>query len=226
MHRHLLVLASITLFVPSPPLAADPQTGQTSSSENIENHSAQNDPELTILRVTTREVLIDLIALDRHNQPVLDLKPDEIQVSESAEAKGKQKAKKRAHRSTASASVASITSLSIVDPNGAPLQTRREPDFGLWRVVLSAPPHTICSHSIRDQTAGIAVITGSQLQQIAPGSSFPIATNTMLGLRRPLRPSCPGQRKDRSTSATVSLLLPRDPSLDHASGPRYQHGPY
>ncbi len=148
MHRHLLVLASITLFVPSPSLVADPQTGQTSSSENIENHSAQNDPELTILRVTTREVLIDLIALDRHNQPVLDLKPDEIQVSESAESKGKQKAKKRAHRSTASASVASITSLSIVDPNGAPSSDEARAGFRIMASCLerSTPHYLLAFH--------------------------------------------------------------------------------
>ena len=72
------------------------------------------------MRVTTREVLLDLIALDRHNQPVLDLKPDELQVSEAAEPETKKKRKKREQQSTAPADIDPITSLSIVDPNKAP----------------------------------------------------------------------------------------------------------
>jgi len=120
MRVYLLVLAGFTLFVPLPSLVADPPTGQTSSNEHAQNHDSQNDSALTTLRVTTREVLVDLIALDRHNQPVLDLKPDELQVSESAESEGKKKGKKRAHPSTTSAALEPITSLSIVDPNRAP----------------------------------------------------------------------------------------------------------
>jgi hypothetical protein len=120
MYKYSLVLAGITLFMPPPSLVADPQTRQIPSNENTENHDSQNDSGLTTLRVTTREVLVDLIALDRHNQPVLDLKPDELQVSESAESGGKKKAKKRAHRSTTSAALEPITSLSIVDPNRTP----------------------------------------------------------------------------------------------------------
>jgi hypothetical protein len=120
MRIDLLVLASVALFVHPPLLIADPQTGQTSSKADAGNHDAQNYPELTTLRVTTREVLIDLIALDRHNQPVLDLKPDELQVSESAESEKKEKHKKRENRASASASPEAITSLSIVDPNKTP----------------------------------------------------------------------------------------------------------
>ena len=119
MHRSLLILAGIALFVPSPSLVAG-QTRQTSPNESAENHEAQNDSGLTTLRVTTREVLVDLIALDRHDRPVLNLKPDEIQVSELAESEKKQKSKRWAHRSIASAVVEPITSLSIVDPNIAP----------------------------------------------------------------------------------------------------------
>jgi len=67
--------------------------------------------------VTTREVLVDLIALDRHNQPVLDLKPDELQVSERAEPGPKQKPEMHTHALMAPVSVDPITSLSIFDPN-------------------------------------------------------------------------------------------------------------
>jgi hypothetical protein len=67
--------------------------------------------------VTTREVLVDLIALDRHNQPVLDLKPDELQASEGGEPEPKKMSKKHSHDLIAPASVDPITSLSIFDPN-------------------------------------------------------------------------------------------------------------
>lgn len=117
MHRSLLVLAGIALLVPPPSLVAEPQTRQASSIESTENHEVQNDSALTTLRVTTREVLVDLIALDRHDRPVLDLKPDEIQVSELAELGKKEKSKRWAHRSIATAVVDPITSLSIIDPN-------------------------------------------------------------------------------------------------------------
>jgi len=66
-------------------LIAFPLPGQTSSDDVGQSQNSQTDPGLTTFRVTTREVLVDLIALDRHNQPVLDLKPDELQVSERAE---------------------------------------------------------------------------------------------------------------------------------------------
>ena len=111
MRIYLLVLAGTTLFAPLPSLLANPQT---------ENQDTRNDSSLTTLRVTTREVLVDLIALDRHNQPVLDLKPDELQVSEPAESETKRKSKKRAtHQPTEPEAVEPITSLSIVDPNKA-----------------------------------------------------------------------------------------------------------
>ncbi len=112
MRIYQLVLAGFILFAPLPSLLANPQT--------VENQDARNDTSLTTLRVTTREVLVDLIALDRHNQPVLDLKPDELQVSESAESETKKKSKKRAaHQLTAPEVLEPITSLSIFDPNKA-----------------------------------------------------------------------------------------------------------
>jgi hypothetical protein len=135
MRKYLLVLAGILLFVPPPQTVADPQAGQTSSNPDPANHDAQNYPELTTLRVTTREVLVDLIVLDRHNQPVLDLKPDDLQVSESAESEKKEKHKKREKRAIASAAPEAITSLSIVDPNKAP-SAAEEPRTG-FRIMAS-----------------------------------------------------------------------------------------
>ncbi|HEV2215165.1 MAG TPA: hypothetical protein VGR64_07735, partial [Terracidiphilus sp.] len=37
---------------------------------------------LATFRVTTREVLVDLIALRGRDEPVLDLKPEDLQISE------------------------------------------------------------------------------------------------------------------------------------------------
>jgi hypothetical protein len=117
MREYLLLLAAFALFLSSPPVLAGPPPSQNPSSESTQNRSPQNDSPLSTLRVTTREVLVDLIALDRHNQPILDLKPTELQVSESVEVEPKKKRKKKAQLPDAPASIAS---LSIVDPNRSP----------------------------------------------------------------------------------------------------------
>ena len=119
MRIHRIALAAIALFVSVSLISADPRTGQTSPDKNPRNHDPQNDTEPATLRVTTREVLVDLIALDRQNQPVLDLKPAELQVSESSGSETSRKGKKR-HRSSTPASSEPITHLSIVDPNRPP----------------------------------------------------------------------------------------------------------
>jgi PA14 domain len=118
MPKYLISLARLAFFLP-PLLLASPQLRQTPSSENAQNHDLQNDSGIT-LRVTTREVLVDLIALDPHNQAVLDLAPAELQVSESAEPETSKKRKRKANRSNGSPSIEPITSLSIIDPNRPP----------------------------------------------------------------------------------------------------------
>ena len=96
---------------------AIPIAGQAPSSDTAQNQNPQSDSAIPTFRVTTREVLVDLIALDRHNQPVLDLKSDELRVSEGAEPETKKKRNQYSHDSIASPSVDPITSLSIFDPN-------------------------------------------------------------------------------------------------------------
>jgi hypothetical protein len=110
MHRYLFALA-IAFIVPAPSIAEYSPAGQASSNETTENQS-----EFTTLRVTTREVLVDLIALDRRNQSVLDLKPAELRVSETPELERNEKRKRRMHRADASAVIEPIGSFSIVDP--------------------------------------------------------------------------------------------------------------
>ena len=108
---------------------------QTSTKPGAQIPDAQNDSELTTLRVTTREVLVDLIALDRHNQAVFDLKPDELQVSESVEPEQQKERKKRNNPSISSASVGTITSLSIFDPNSP--ASAQHPEHTGFRILAS-----------------------------------------------------------------------------------------
>jgi hypothetical protein len=119
MRKSLLILygfsCALSLFTP----ATYPQA---SLSEN-----AQNELGIPSLRVTTREVLIDLIALDRRNRAVLDLKPTELQVSASLEPQPDERNKKRRKASPAPASLESITSLSIFDPNNSSTATKDAP---------------------------------------------------------------------------------------------------
>jgi hypothetical protein len=120
MRRYLFALAAIVFIVPAPCISEYSAAQQSSSNGNAENHQSQSEPEITTLRVTTREVLVDLIALDRRNQPVLDLKPAELQVSETPELERNEKRKQRMHRSAASVAVEPIGSFSIVDPTKSP----------------------------------------------------------------------------------------------------------
>jgi hypothetical protein len=103
------------------PLIATVLAAQTQPSDLAPNQNSKPDPALATLRVTTREVLVDLVALDPHNHPVLDLKPDELQVSESAATEPK--SEEQSDDTIASGSVDPITSLSIFDPNN-PASTR------------------------------------------------------------------------------------------------------
>ena len=115
MRKHLDVLLGFALLLPQFSVVAFPQTEQTPSSEN--DHDPKNNLGLTTLRITTREVLVDLIALDRHNRSVLDLKPAELRVYASVEPDTKKRNAKHSREPLAPDSVASITSLSVIDPN-------------------------------------------------------------------------------------------------------------
>jgi len=119
MQKYLLSLTALLFLLTPPLLLPDPRSRQASPGQNAQRHD-QNDLGPTTLRVTSREVLVDLIALDRHNQPVLDFKQSELQVSQSAEPETKKKRKRKSRYAGAPASLQPITSLSIVDPNRSP----------------------------------------------------------------------------------------------------------
>lgn len=80
--------------------------------------ASQLDSSSTIFRITAREVLVDVIALQGRDQPVLDLTPADLQVSQVSVPLDIDSTDKH-HRSTDTAPVEreTITSLHIVDPN-------------------------------------------------------------------------------------------------------------
>ena len=138
MRRHLLLAANLALLQCAP--VVTPLAGQAPSSSAAPFQDLQQDSPPATLRVTTREVLVDLIALDRHNQAVLDLKLDELQVSESIEREPEKKKKhKKLWRESAAPTLAGsagpITSLSVFDPNN-PTASQHEFPTG-FRILAS-----------------------------------------------------------------------------------------
>jgi hypothetical protein len=67
--------------------ALDCALGQTNTPSS--NDGTQADPPF-VLKMTTREVVVEVVARDRHNHPVNDLKQDELQVMESGKHSQKQ----------------------------------------------------------------------------------------------------------------------------------------
>ena len=128
MSKRLLILYGIAFTLPLLPLASYPQASPAEGP-------SQSDLGIPTLRVTTREVLVDLIALDSRNHAVLDLQPAELQVSASAEPPTERKHKKRWKAPAAAYSIAPITSLSIFDPNN-PSTTAKDERTG-FRILAS-----------------------------------------------------------------------------------------
>jgi hypothetical protein len=112
-----------------------PLEAQTTSSGSPQDQSPPGDPAIPTFRIFTREVLVDVIALDRHNKAVLDLKPDELQVSETSEPASNKKHSRLSRASTAPLSTDPITSLSLFDPND-PTSSQRDIPTG-FRILAS-----------------------------------------------------------------------------------------
>src|ERR1035437_9111327 len=78
----------------------------------------QHDSSTATFRITTREVLVDVIALHGRDQPVLDLTPADLQVSEASVPLDLDSTDKHQRPTTTTpAERETITSLHIVDPN-------------------------------------------------------------------------------------------------------------
>jgi hypothetical protein len=74
--------AGLMFCQPSGPGTASPN-GVSNQQPASAVQAQQRDSGAYTLRVTTREVLVDVIALQGRNQPVVDLKPEDLKVSET-----------------------------------------------------------------------------------------------------------------------------------------------
>ena len=95
MRRFLFLLL---LFAASA-ISALSQTPSQTTGDNTSNPAVPESPY--VLHVTTREVLVDVIAVNSRNQPIADLKPSDLQIMEEG---GR------------FSSGASISSLRLIDP--------------------------------------------------------------------------------------------------------------
>jgi hypothetical protein len=94
-------------------------SAQGQSNPNAATHSAQMEPTqahagVLTFRVTTREVILDVIALDPQGGPVHGLAPADLKVTYSAE---RDSARRQRHQQAAAAAIAPITGLHLADPN-------------------------------------------------------------------------------------------------------------
>lgn len=122
--RTSLLAVAILALLPPVMLDAGPLSGQAPSENGAQSQDSQSETAVPLLRITTREVLIDLIALDRHNQPVLDLKPDELQVTEATESESTNKRERSRNPPTDPGIAARISSLPVFDPKQTAGQAR------------------------------------------------------------------------------------------------------
>lgn len=105
MHAAAVLVAA--LYLKGARVQSQPETG--ASAQSAATHAGSG---VLTLHVTTREVILDVIALHSQGEPVADLAPGDLQVSYSAEPGSKQR-----HRRRLGAESASVTSLRAVDPN-------------------------------------------------------------------------------------------------------------
>jgi hypothetical protein len=88
--------------------------GICQSAGNVAQSTAQKDQGGATYRITAREVSVDVVAMRGRGELVLDLKPDELQVSEAF--LGDSEDERAVKRSVAQPGL--IKSLHIIDPNG------------------------------------------------------------------------------------------------------------
>lgn len=124
MRRYLLEV--MILALPSWLLLSVPSAGQTGSSDTSQLQESKRDVAVPTFRLTAHEVLVDVIALNEHNQAVLDLKPDQLQVSEGPEPEPSGKHTRPSIELKASPSaVDAITSLSLLSGSDPALSQGR-----------------------------------------------------------------------------------------------------
>ena len=92
-------------------------TGEGTQEPSTAIQAPRDDAGTFTFRVTTREILIDLIALHGRDQPVMDLTPADLQVSEAPVPPDLDSTDRRKRPSTSAAERGTITSLHLLDPN-------------------------------------------------------------------------------------------------------------
>ncbi len=113
----LAPLAALLFLQPAPVPATAAEQQSTSPATAPDLQPSPSDTGLLTFHITTREVILDLIALDLHSRPVLDLAPAELQITDTTPP---EPGRKHHHGQAAPAQIAPITSLRVVDPNAAP----------------------------------------------------------------------------------------------------------
>lgn len=107
-------LAMAAVFFQTAPAAQPVQTAPAPSAQ-----TSRSDTDIFTLRVTTREVLLDIIALDARGRPIPDLAPRDLQVTAlPGEAVAEKRKRRHHHDAAAEAEVEPIASLRVVDPEG------------------------------------------------------------------------------------------------------------
>jgi hypothetical protein len=107
---------AVCLLISAPALTqTNPGDSQGSQSTAVE--PAHADSGVLTFHVTTREVILDVIALGPRGGPVADLTGAELQVSYSA---GDAPARKHLREPAAGPEIATIASLRVIDPSATP----------------------------------------------------------------------------------------------------------
>ena len=145
------LLLTVLLFPATSPQDQRPLPQPQSSSRQ----PAPDESGPLTFRVTTREVLLDLIALDNHDHPILNLNPADLQVSVSAVdataavAKPKHKLRHRPAPPTPPpppAEIEPVSSLHLIDPN-APQSSGDDTQSG-FRITASCLERTTLHYQL------------------------------------------------------------------------------
>lgn len=116
--RLSIAVAVLLSVAPCVAYTQEPHADTSLDSHRQPPTTVQETNGAVTLRVTTREVLIDVIAIDNQGQPAADLGPGDLEVSVTSDAVDLGSAEKHRRPKTKNpAERESITSLRLIDPN-------------------------------------------------------------------------------------------------------------
>lgn len=117
MQRMDLRFGSLAIALLCAGLPGNAQLAPASQPPSLPPPSVQSESSLLTFRITTREVVVDVIAVDGGNRPVTNLHPGDLEVSSQRE---DPRAKHRRHKAEAFSATGVITSFHLVDPATSP----------------------------------------------------------------------------------------------------------